>query len=108
VCINCDALGVVFDCAEDAPPSTPIKARHCGLSRGTLGDLRNLAYPRQVAFVCLIVLGSAVLLEILQLLTPGRHGRAQDAIEKMAGGVVGIVIGRAILYFDQARRWFQN
>jgi hypothetical protein len=49
-----------------------------------------------------------VLLEILQLLTPGRHGRAQDAIEKMAGGVVGIVIGRAILYFDQARRWFQN
>src|SRR5258708_20730140 len=73
-----------------------------------VGALFSLAYPRQVALVCLIVLGSAVLLEFLQLLTPDRHGRIQDAIEKIAGGVVGIVVGRAILYFDQASRWFQN
>jgi VanZ family protein len=73
-----------------------------------LGALFSLAYPRQVALVCLIVLGSAVLLELLQLLTPDRHGRVPDAIEKMAGGVVGIVVARAILYFDQAGRWFQN
>jgi VanZ family protein len=58
--------------------------------------------------VCLIVLGSAVLLEIVQLLTPDRHGRIQDAIEKIAGGVVGIVAARAILSFEQANRWFQN
>jgi hypothetical protein len=44
VCMNCDAVGVVFDCAENAPPSTPIKCRHCGAPRGTLGDLRNLSY----------------------------------------------------------------
>ena len=73
-----------------------------------LGALFILAYPRQVALVCLIVLGNAVLLELLQLLTPDRHGRVPDAIEKMAGGVVGIVVGRAILYFDQAGHWFQN
>jgi VanZ family protein len=73
-----------------------------------LGALFSLAYPRQVALVCLIVLGSAVLLELLQLLTPDRHGRVPDAIEKIAGGVVGIVAGHAILYFDQAGRWFQN
>jgi hypothetical protein len=42
--MNCDAVGVVFDCAENAPPSTPIKCRHCGAPRGTLGDLRNLSY----------------------------------------------------------------
>jgi VanZ family protein len=73
-----------------------------------LGVLFSLAYPRQVVLVCLIVLGSAVLLEILQLLTPDRHGRIQDAIIKMMGGALGIVAGRAMLYFQQASRWFQN
>jgi hypothetical protein len=34
-----------------------------------LGALFSLAYPRKVAFACLIVLGSAVMLELLQLLT---------------------------------------
>jgi ribosomal protein S27E len=43
VCINCDALGIVFDCPEGAPPSTQIKCRHCGAPRGTLGDLRKLS-----------------------------------------------------------------
>jgi ribosomal protein S27E len=43
VCINCDALGIVFDCPEGAPSSTQIKCRECGALRGTLGDLRNLS-----------------------------------------------------------------
>jgi hypothetical protein len=73
-----------------------------------LGVLFCLAYPRQIGLVCLIVLGSAVLLEIMQLLTPDRHGRIPDGIEKMAGGAIGIVSGRAILYFERANRWFQN
>ena len=41
--------------------------------------------------MCLIVLGSAVVLEFVQLLTPDRHGRIPDAVEKIAGGAVGIV-----------------
>jgi hypothetical protein len=45
VCIRCEALGIVFDCAEGAPLSTPIKCRGCGGLRGTLGDLRTLARP---------------------------------------------------------------
>ena len=73
-----------------------------------LGGLFCFAYPRQIVLVCLIVLGSAVLLEFAQLLTPDRHGRIQDAIEKMAGGAVGILAGRAILYFGQASRWLQS
>jgi len=73
-----------------------------------LGALFCLAYPRQAVLVCLIVIGSAVLLEFAQLLTPDRHGRVQDAIEKMAGGAVGIVAGKAILRFEQARRWFSR
>jgi hypothetical protein len=43
VCMNCDALGIVFDYAEGAPLSTPIKCRDCDALRGTLGALRNLA-----------------------------------------------------------------
>ena len=43
VCINCDAIGIVFDCPEGAPASTPIKRRLCGAPRGTLGDLRHLS-----------------------------------------------------------------
>jgi ribosomal protein S27E len=43
VCINCDALGIVFDCPEGAPLSTQIKCQNCGAPRGTLGDLRRLS-----------------------------------------------------------------
>src|SRR5712671_3898506 len=64
-----------------------------------LGVLFCLAYPRKIGRVCLLVLGSAVLLEFAQLLTPDRHGRIVDAIEKMAGGAIGVVAGSAILYF---------
>jgi VanZ family protein len=53
--------------------------------------------------VCLIVLGRAVLLEILQLLTPDRHGRIPDAIEKMTGGVAGIAVAQAILFFGRCQ-----
>jgi VanZ family protein len=73
-----------------------------------LGALFCLAYPRHIALVCMIVLGSAALLEFMQLLTPDRHGRIQDVIEKMTGGAVGIAASQAVLYFEQARRWFQN
>jgi VanZ family protein len=73
-----------------------------------LGALFRLAYPRHIVLVCLIVLGSAVLLELAPMLTPDRHGRIQDAIIKMTGAALGIVAGRAILYFQQASRWFQN
>jgi hypothetical protein len=74
-----------------------------------LGVLFCLAYPRRIVFVCLIVLGSAMLLELAQLLTPDRHGRIEDAIIKSLGGAIGIVAGRAILYFLQKRiSWFRN
>ena len=69
-----------------------------------LGVLFCVAYPRQMTFVCLIVVGSAILLECAQLLTPDRHGRVEDALEKIAGGAAGIVIGRAMVYFARTNR----
>jgi VanZ family protein len=73
-----------------------------------LGLLFLLAYPRHTILVCVVVLGSALLLELAQLIIPGRHARVVDAIEKMAGGALGVVSGQAILCFDQASRWFQS
>jgi hypothetical protein len=43
ICKACDGLGIVFDCAENAPSSTLISCRHCGAPRGTLGALRDLS-----------------------------------------------------------------
>lgn len=73
-----------------------------------LGLLFCLVYPRKIGLVCAVVFGCAILLELAQLLTPDRHGRIQDAIEKLAGGTVGIVAGRALLHFEHVRRCFQT
>ena len=54
------------------------------------GILFGLAYPRQTFFVCILVLGSAVLLELSQLLTPDRHARVIDVVRKIVGGAIGI------------------
>jgi VanZ family protein len=55
-----------------------------------LGLLFSLAYPKHTTLVCVIVFGSAVLLEVMQLLTPDRHARLADALQKLMGGAVGI------------------
>ena len=72
-----------------------------------LGVLFCVAYRKQFALVCVIAIGSAVLLVCAQLLTPDRHGRVEDALEKVAGGAAGILIGRAIVYFTRNRRFWK-
>ena len=59
-----------------------------------MGLAFGLAYPTRVFLVVAIVVGSAVALEALQLLTPDRHGRLLDALVKAAGGICGIGIGQ--------------
>jgi VanZ family protein len=73
-----------------------------------LGVFCCLAYPRHTVLVCTIVFGAAILLEVAQLMTPDRHGRIQDAIEKIAGGAAGILAARTILRLERVSRWFQN
>jgi VanZ family protein len=55
-----------------------------------LGALFQFAYPSRTPLVCCIVLGAAVGLELMQHLTPDRHGTLLDAIEKIVGGALGI------------------
>jgi VanZ family protein len=54
----------------------------------------GLAYPSRILFVVTLVVGTAVGLEALQLLTPDRHARAADAFVKALGGISGISMGQ--------------
>ncbi len=93
---------------QDRPTLPTSSAFEHSIAFAVLGILFCLAYSRRVILVWLVVLGSAVTLELLQFFTPDRHGRVRDAIEKMAGGAFGILAARAMLYFKQANRWFAN
>jgi hypothetical protein len=54
------------------------------------GGAFALAYPKRFFLVVLAVVGTALGLEALQLLTPDRHARAIDALIKALGGLSGI------------------
>jgi VanZ family protein len=53
-----------------------------------------LAYPSRGVLVVVIVVGAAVGLEALQLLTPDRHARLTDALVKALGAICGIGVGQ--------------
>ena len=72
---------------------------------GLLGFLFCLAYPCRLTLVCGLVLGSAVVLELLQIVIPGRDARVIDALEKLVGGAAGIVISRAFLSLAGRLGW---
>ncbi|WP_398481794.1 VanZ family protein [Tardiphaga sp.] len=54
-----------------------------------VGLLFGIAYPRHLWLVTLMVGGAAVGLEVLQHLTPDRHGQVPDALIKLAGALSG-------------------
>ena len=70
-----------------------------------LGGLFCLAYPRHMALVCLLVLGGAVLLEVLQLFIFGRDARIVDALQKLAGGAAGLSATSAFISFAVRQGW---
>jgi hypothetical protein len=62
----------------------------------TVGLLFVLAYPRRPVLTVAFVLCSAVALEWLQTMVPGRHGRLVDLASKSAGVLIGLSIALAI------------
>lgn len=64
---------------------------------GLLGLLFLLSHPDRLRTVCVLILGSAVVLELAQAFLPDRHARFADALEKIVGGGAGIVLGIALL-----------
>jgi glycopeptide antibiotics resistance protein len=63
------------------------------LAFGAVGFLFALAYPRRLWLIVVIVLGAAIGLEALQLVSASRHGRLFDLAVKLAGGGLGVVAG---------------
>lgn len=68
-----------------------------------LGFAFCAAYRDRMTLVCSVVLGSAVVLELLQKLTPDRHARLLDESEKVVGGLLGILLASMALRLLQ--RW---
>jgi len=66
---------------------------------GVLGVLLALLLPGRFAAASCLVVGVAVLLEILQTLIPTRDPALFDVIQKAAGGVSGVFLAQAILVF---------
>ena len=58
-----------------------------------------LAYPRHAWLALFIAAGSALLLEVLQMLSPTRHAHLFDAVVKSAGGAAGVAIGQLLRRF---------
>ncbi len=57
-----------------------------------LGMALALSFPRHAIRTAFFLVGIAIVLEMLQLIDPGRHGRIEDMIVKAAAGVVGIAV----------------
>jgi VanZ family protein len=74
-------------------PAFVVALEHIG-AFAVLGLLFASGYPRRYGLVCVIVLGSAILLECLQILVPDRDARVVDALEKIAGGGAGMFAGQ--------------
>jgi hypothetical protein len=67
-----------------------------------VGLLMALAYPRRLIPVVLFVVGVATVFEVLQLVTPDRHGLFANAVVKAAGGIAGVTTAFIILRLTRA------
>lgn len=66
------------------------------LAFGLLASMFMIAYPRHALAVGALVVASAGAIELLQLLSPSRHARLDDALIKGAGAAGGMAL--AFLY----------
>jgi VanZ family protein len=69
-----------------------------------LGLLFTISHRRHQGLVFLIVFGSAIVLELLQLVVPDRDARLVDAAEKLVGGGLGIVATQCALLIRSRRK----
>jgi hypothetical protein len=66
---------------------------------GLLGFLLAFLLPGRFTVACLLVIGVAISLELLQMLRPDRDATFFDLVQKAAGGFVGVSIAQAVLAF---------
>lgn len=84
--------------SSSLPPTVERLAAFAGV-----GFAFAFAYPRQFWTAALIVIGAALLFEVMQVLSPSRHGRLADALVKLTGGVMGLAVGWMLLWWEARR-----
>lgn len=67
-----------------------------------IGLLFSLAYPNRWARVLIMLVIAAGLFELMQRLTPDRHGEFSDFIVKSCGATVGVVLGKIIIFWKNS------
>ncbi|WOC14694.1 VanZ family protein [Pseudochrobactrum sp. MP213Fo] len=72
------------------------------LALATIGLLFCLAYPKRWLFVLIMLIAVAGLFELMQRLTPDRHGELSDFIVKSCGAITGVFVGKLILYWKKS------
>jgi VanZ family protein len=75
---------------------------------GLLGLLFGLAYARRLTLVVLVVVGSAIGLELLQLFIADRDARFIDVVEKLTGGIAGIGAAQMLQALSRRRGWIDH
>lgn len=89
----------------DLRPISPLPTQlERAIALAIVGCAFTLAYPRRLPIVIALVLGSTILLELLQLLAPSRHGRVIDVLVKLVGSGFGIAIGALLQRLRGFRR----
>lgn len=69
-----------------------------------IGLLFCLAYPRRWATVLIMLIVAAGLFELMQRLTPDRHGEFSDFLVKSCGAIAGVTLGKIILFWKNSLR----
>ena len=78
----------------------PVQAERA-MALAVIGFVFTIAYPRHILHVALLVASATIAIELLQILSPSRHGRIIDVLVKLAGASVGLFAGAV---FNRLRR----
>lgn len=73
------------------------------LAFAVVGFAFAIAYPKRFWLTLIVVLGAAMMLEILQIISLSRHGRLFDALIKMSGGAIGLMVGWLLQWLSMRR-----
>ncbi|WP_439272251.1 VanZ family protein [Pseudochrobactrum sp. HB0163] len=67
-----------------------------------IGLLFSLAYPKHWIKTLFLLIAVSALFELMQRLTPDRHGEFSDFVIKSAGAIAGVLLGKTILFWKNS------
>jgi VanZ family protein len=62
-----------------------------------LGFALALGFPNRMYQISIFVVVAACILELLQIIDPGRHAHLADALVKASAGIIGILVGQLLV-----------